>query len=103
VAKREALYPPFEELELIRREGGLAVQRFATRLGIQRSTWYQGVYATDAVLVAADGSTHTGIAAIKVAYQLARNWRRSISFSVLFRAETRRRSLKRRRLALRLR
>jgi transposase InsO family protein len=40
VAKKGGALPSFEELELIRREGGLAVRRFCARLGIPRSTWY---------------------------------------------------------------
>jgi putative transposase len=40
VAKKGGALPAFEELELIRREGSLAVRRFCARLGIPRSTWY---------------------------------------------------------------
>jgi transposase InsO family protein len=40
VAKKGGALPAYEELELIRTEGGLSVRRFVTRLGIPRSTWY---------------------------------------------------------------
>lgn len=40
MAKKGGALPAFEELELIRREGGIAVRRFCARLGIPRSTWY---------------------------------------------------------------
>jgi putative transposase len=40
VAKKGGALPAFEELELIRAEGRLAVRRFCARLGIPRSTWY---------------------------------------------------------------
>lgn len=39
-AQRGALYPRFEDLELIRREAGMPVRRFVGRLGIPPSTWY---------------------------------------------------------------
>jgi len=40
VAKKGGALPAFEELELIRVEGGIAVRRFLARLGIPASTWY---------------------------------------------------------------
>jgi transposase InsO family protein len=40
VAKKGGALPAFEELELIRRGGGLSVRRFTARLRIPRSTWY---------------------------------------------------------------
>lgn len=40
MAKKGGALPAFEELELIRREGGVAVRRFLARLGIPASTWY---------------------------------------------------------------
>jgi transposase InsO family protein len=40
VAKKGGALPAFEELELIRAEGGVPVRRFLARLGIPRSTWY---------------------------------------------------------------
>jgi putative transposase len=40
VAKKGGHLPGFEELELIRAEGNMTVQRFCLRLGIPRSTWY---------------------------------------------------------------
>jgi putative transposase len=40
VAEKGGALPAFEDLELIRREGGIAVRRFVERLGIPVSTWY---------------------------------------------------------------
>jgi putative transposase len=40
VAKKGGALPAYEELELIRTEGGVAVRRFLGRLGIPASTWY---------------------------------------------------------------
>lgn len=40
MAKKGGALPAFEELELIRSEGGVPVERFVGRLGIPRSTWY---------------------------------------------------------------
>jgi transposase InsO family protein len=40
VAKKGGALPAYEELELIRAEGGVPVLRFLLRLGIPRSTWY---------------------------------------------------------------
>jgi hypothetical protein len=40
VAKRGALYPQFEDLERIRREVGMSVRRFCSRLKSPPSTWY---------------------------------------------------------------
>lgn len=40
MAKKGGALPAFEELELIRTEGPMAVARFCARLGIPRSTWY---------------------------------------------------------------
>jgi putative transposase len=40
VAKKGGHLPGFEELEVIRTEGNMSVQRFCARLGIPRSTWY---------------------------------------------------------------
>lgn len=40
MAKKGGALPAFEELELIRAEGGVAVRRFVARLGIPASTWY---------------------------------------------------------------
>jgi putative transposase len=39
VAKKGGALPAYEELELIRIEGGLPVRRFVARLGIPASTW----------------------------------------------------------------
>jgi putative transposase len=40
VAQKGGSLPSFEELELIRAEGGVPVRRFLARLGIPASTWY---------------------------------------------------------------
>ena len=40
MAKKGGALPAFEELELIRSEGGVPVERFVGRLQIPRSTWY---------------------------------------------------------------
>jgi len=40
VAKKGGALPAFEELELIRSEGGVPVERFVARIGVPRSTWY---------------------------------------------------------------
>lgn len=40
MAKKGGALPAFEELELIRVEGGVPVRRFVARLGIPASTWY---------------------------------------------------------------
>jgi transposase InsO family protein/transposase-like protein len=40
LAQRGGALPPFEDLELIRREAGMPVRRFVARLGIPSSTWY---------------------------------------------------------------
>lgn len=40
MAKKGGALPTFEELELIRVEGGVPVRRFVARLGIPASTWY---------------------------------------------------------------
>lgn len=40
MAKKGGALPAYEELELIRTDGGLSVRRFCGRLGIPPSTWY---------------------------------------------------------------
>ena len=40
MAKRGGALPAFEELERIRSEGGVPVERFVARIGVPRSTWY---------------------------------------------------------------
>ncbi len=40
MAKKGGALPAYEELELIRAEGGVPVRRFLARLGIPASTWY---------------------------------------------------------------
>jgi transposase InsO family protein len=40
MAEKGGSLPSFEELELIRAEGGVPVRRFCARLGIPASTWY---------------------------------------------------------------
>ena len=40
MAKKGGALPAFEELELIRSEGGVPVERFVARIGVPRSTWY---------------------------------------------------------------
>lgn len=40
MAKKGGALPAYEELELIRLEGGVPVRRFVARLGIPASTWY---------------------------------------------------------------
>jgi transposase InsO family protein len=40
VAQKRGSLPGYEELELIRTEAGIPVDRFLARLGIPRSTWY---------------------------------------------------------------
>lgn len=40
MAQKRGSLPGYEDLELIRVEGGMSVERFLARLGIPRSTWY---------------------------------------------------------------
>lgn len=40
MAQKGGALPAYEDLELIRAEGGVPVRRFLERLGIPRSTWY---------------------------------------------------------------